>query len=108
MKIQEILGIKVLVTRESARSLGPILSQTEGDEEIKLDLVGVEGITPSFLDEILGVIAQFLGMKHRDMSVRILHPPTRVSSKFMAVARGHDLLLNEQDDGSWLISVPGK
>lgn len=67
-----------------------------------IDLDGIEGITPSFLDEALSIIDESvieLGAKNLD--VTILRPPTPLSSKFKAVGRGHGLLITETEDGGW-------
>ena len=37
-------------------------------------------------------------------TVRIDNPPTRLSSKFAAVARAHNVQASESDDGAWVIS----
>ena len=77
----------------------------EGHGEIAMDFTGVDGLTPSFLDETLTVIEECLdGTSDKQLLVKVMNPPTQLSSKFAAVARGHDLLIKESDSGAWIIS----
>lgn len=105
--VYELLGKRILVTRESARKiqgeLAAILCQSPG--EVELDFHGIEGLTPSFLDETLSVIEE--SIRESDSSalrVVIKNPPTHLSSKFAAVARGHKLVIVESNEGNWIIS----
>lgn len=105
--VYELLGKRILVTRESARSiqreLAAALSDNQG--EVGLDFHKVEGLTPSFLDETLSVIEECIGEKASStLRVVIKNPPTHLSSKFAAVARGHHLAIIESIDGDWNIS----
>jgi hypothetical protein len=48
---------KILVTRESAAVLRPeIDSSIKADGQVVLDFAGIDAVTPSFVDEILGII----------------------------------------------------
>ncbi len=74
-----------------------------GSSEIGIDFAGVEGITPSFLDELLAVVSEEVGRRESPLRILITHPPTRLSSKFEAVARAHDLVASSTEGGGWLL-----
>lgn len=107
--IFDLLGSRVLVTRGSARAIGEALENALVEGQVELDFVGVEGMTPSFLDEALAVIEHELARAGGTLfRVLILNPPTRLSSKFAAVGRGRGLSISETPDGaSWVISGEG-
>ena len=59
--IYDLLGKRVLVTRDSARAIqqqiaGELL---DGRGEVVLDFEGVLGLTPSFLDETLHIVEEW-------------------------------------------------
>jgi hypothetical protein len=99
------LGKRVLVTRESARALeGDLRRAVFTGGEVVLDFSGVDGITPSFLDETLGLIqGAFAAARPRGLVVRVLRPPTRLSAKFEAVGRSRGLSIREHDGSEWVI-----
>jgi hypothetical protein len=107
LRIHDLLANRVLVTRESARSIAPEIGSAiaSGEKSITLDFAGIDAITPSFMDEVLSVVEEFLteGGAER-LEIIIVQPPTRLSSKFAAIGRGHGLAMEERPDGSWLIS----
>lgn len=103
--IHELLSNRVLVTRESARSIAPKVATAIGrGSALQLDFEHVQGITPSFLDELLSVVheafSRFGGGGYR---IEIIKPPTTLSSKFAAIGRGRHLLIVESPGGSWII-----
>ncbi len=106
-KIFDLVGKRVLVTRSSARELAPDLAAAlaEGGGEVTLDFAGVDGLTPSFLDEILAVLEEHIeasgGVRLR---VEVTNSPTQLSSKFAAVSRGHGLVAEELEDRTWIIA----
>jgi hypothetical protein len=106
----QLLGKRVLVTRNSARELQNALSTmlAQHDDEVAIDFGGVEGVTPSFVDELLLVIEETPRRSSPSNGLRVvfLHPPTRLSTKFAAVGRAHGLLIDEAPDGSWILRVP--
>lgn len=107
VKIYELLQKRVVVTRGSARAIESdlVAALIEGQGEIVLDFVGVEGLTPSFFDEVLSIIEEsFDETFDNETCVTIANPPTNLSSKFSAVGRGHDLIINEANNGTWIIS----
>lgn len=94
------------MTRDSARSMARELSRAlmAGHGEIVLDFSGVNGITPSFLDETLGLIQDALDDARLDrLLVRVLNPPTRLTAKFEAVGRGRGLLIRESGESMWIV-----
>lgn len=100
------LGRRVLVTRESARSLEADLRRavSAGGGEVLLDFSGVDGITPSFLDETLGLIQEaYEAAQPGGLLVRVLSPPTRLTAKFEAVGRGRGLSIREGSGSEWVI-----
>ncbi len=106
LKVFDLLKKRVLVTRQSARAIEAELGRAlaEGQGELVLDFSGVEGITPSFLDETLSVIEEFFQrMNGGEFRVKIENPPTQLSSKFAAVGRGHGLDIRESDGKAWII-----
>ncbi len=109
--IHDLLDMRVLVSRDSARSieLKVAAALAEGDGEVVLDFTGVEGISPSFLDETLSIIEDCsLAVEQGRIHVVLKNPPTLMSEKYAAVARGHDLDINASDTGDWIISRNGE
>ena len=107
VNIYELLQRHILVTRDSARSIQPALAAALANSrgEVALDFLGVDGLTPSFLDETLAIIEEcFDGADLTPLRVLVENPPTRLSSKFAAVGRGHGLSIEESDGGDWIIS----
>lgn len=118
--VQQILTDKILVSRESAHRLREALSSllrscpADTDDPdvsvaVTVDFAGIEGITPSFLDELISIFEELLSQgSGRDRPAMVVrHPPTRLSLKFEAVARGHDLVVAALPDGSWRLGQPG-
>ncbi len=116
LRVQDILKDRILVSRESARLLDQALNamiaaassadQAGDTAAITIDFEGVEGMAPSFVDELLCVFESLASAASAGQTrcLRILHPPTRLSSKFEAVARGHAMSVQVQPDGSWLLT----
>jgi hypothetical protein len=75
-----------------------------GEDRLVLDFRGVEGLAPSFFDEVLSMIEEATGEHgERQVTIRIENPPTKLSSKFTAVARAHGVEAVESE-GAWVIS----
>lgn len=107
IKIFDLVGKRVLVTRSSARKLAPELADALGDGcgDVTLDFAGVDGLTPSFLDEILSVVEEIaLASGGVRLRIEVTHSPTQLSSKFAAVSRGHGLVASESGDRTWIIA----
>lgn len=107
LKIFDLVGKRVLVTRSSARELAPDLAGAlaEGGGDVTLDFAGVDGLTPSFLDEILSVLEESVAACGGvGLRVEVTNSPTQLSSKFAAVSRGHGLVAKEIADRTWIIA----
>ncbi len=107
LHVIELLDRRILVTRSSARIIQPSLGAAlaEGHDRIVLDFAGVDGMSPSFLDETLTMIEEALQQGNSDKFQLVLeNPPTNLSLKFRAVGRGHDLSINESETGAWVIT----
>jgi len=116
LRVHDILKDRILVSRESARQLeAPLVAmlaaqKTPADASevspVTVDFEGVEGIAPSFLDELLQIFESLVAKKPSDDSGHLIvaNPPTRLSSKFEAVARGHDMSVRALPNGSWSLT----
>lgn len=117
--VHQILTDKILVSRESAHCLRDALSSSlmscrsgagsTGDPAlVTVDFAGIEGMTPSFLDELISIFEGLLAHANEGCRAVLLvaHPPTRLSLKFEAVARGHEMVVEALPDGSWRLSQP--
>jgi hypothetical protein len=104
----------MLVSRESARLLERALQAVIAGAEppggatesapVTVDFAGVEGITPSFLDELVSIFESVVGESPEGRRLIVAHPPTRLSLKFEAVARGHGMSARVLPDGSWVLA----
>ena len=111
IKIYQLLGKRIPVTRESAHRMEGVLAAALADDpgEVELDFHGVEGLTPSFLDETLSIIEKLgSGSEHPPLRVSVKHTLTHLSSKFAAVARGHQLTITGSDSEGWIITKERK
>ena len=107
IKVFDLIPRRVLVTRASARSIERNLAGalTDGQGKFTLDFVGIDGLTPSFLDEILSILDEHTqDTNGRQYTVTMTNPPTELSSKFAAVGRGHAATIDASPEGIWTIS----
>ena len=116
LRVNDVLKDKVLVSRESAHLLEDALSammapartreNLSGTTSMTVDFEGIEGIAPSFLDELLSIFESIIGSETNDFErcLVVANPPTRLSLKFEAVARGHGMSVRALPDGSWLLT----
>ena len=116
LRIHDVLKERILVSRESARLLEnaiKTMTVSEGKQgeacdttPISVDFDGVEGMAPSFLDELLSVFESVIGPDADgcERCLIVANPPTRLSLKFEAVARGHRMSIRALPDGSWLLT----
>jgi hypothetical protein len=76
------------------------------NDEVSIDFAGLDGMGPSCVDEMLIVLEATLATNGIPglRAIRIANPPTRLSSKFEAVARGHSRTVQALPDGSWLFT----
>ena len=114
--VHDLLKDRVLVSRESARLLEQPLAllmkeakdggSVPDDGEVIVDFTGVEGMAPSFLDELFTIFESLVSAEGAKGSrrLRVAKPPARLSSKFEAVARGHALSVVTLPDGAWLLA----
>ena len=110
IKIYELLQRRVLVTRGSAREIEPelVAALVEGQGEVEIDLFSVGGLTPSFFDETLAIFEEKMADTNGEQfRLTVRNPPTQLSSKFVAVGRGHGLTVTESESGAWIISKRG-
>ena len=106
--ISHSLQKRLLLTRESAHALHDEVCSAlrEGDGWLLLDFAGVEGVSPSFLDELLQVVRQAAGEEAWPfLIIRLANPPTPLSSKFEAVGRGHKRVVRQSDEGDWMFTL---
>lgn len=101
LKIHDIVPKRALVARESAWPIRDALGQTGSLEQISLDFSGVDAVTPSFVDELLTILAARVDAGNGAFSLLVVSPPTRLSEKFSAVARAHAMTIRELESGSW-------
>jgi len=117
LRVNDVLRDRILVSRESAHLLEDAINTMMGAERpsgdssdttsIAVDFEGIEGIAPSFLDELLSIFESIIGSEPAGLerSLVVANPPTRLSLKFEAVARGHGMSVRALTDGSWLLTV---
>ena len=107
LSLYRLLKRPMLVTRHAARSIAPDIHDAfmEGHREIVLDFLRIKGISPSFLSETLAIIGECArkvgGARFR---VVIKNPPTKLSTKFIALGRGHRVKIRERDRKTWIIT----
>ena len=108
LKVHQLLQKRALVTRDSAKPIGEALASAEPEtaREVTLDFSGVDAMTPSFMDEVLGILENTLSRaRNGEMRLLLVNPPTRLSAKFSAVARAHGFLIRESDGGAWIVTL---
>ncbi len=116
LRVTDVLRDKILVSRESAHLLEDALNammapattpgSPSGTTSIAVDFEGIEGIAPSFLDELLSIFESIIGSGGSGLERRLVvaNPPTRLSLKFEAIARGHGMSVRALPDDSWLLT----
>lgn len=102
VKVFDVVGQHVLVSRESARSIKPLLAAVNRDDGLRLDFSGARGVAPSFLDEALLVAEEYIrDCGQPDAPVIFGQPPTALAAKHHAIARAHGRTLVVNEDGDW-------
>lgn len=116
LRVNDVLKDRILVSRESARLLedplrammvsAKTVGNACGTTPVTVDFEGIEGIAPSFLDELLSVFESLIGAgaDGDERSLVVANPPTRLSLKFEAIARGHGMSVRALPDGSWFLT----
>lgn len=119
LRVHDILRDRVLVSRESARRLedalrtamAPATTQENAacTTPVRVDFESVDGLAPSFLDELLSVFESLIGAQTNvgEQSLIVANPPTRLSRKFEAVARGHGMSVRALPNGAWFLTDAG-
>lgn len=99
--VRDVLPDRMLVTRASARELQPRLEEAAADpgDRVELDFDGVAGMTPSFFDELLATVEEASDAGDSNTVELVVHnAPTDASSKFQAVAEGHECSLSANEE----------
>lgn len=110
IELYKIFNKRVLVTRQSARSIASDIENalSGGAGKIVLDFTDVAGVTPSFMDETLSVIEERAKAQNgAALSIIVENSPTKLSSKFAAIGRAHGLDMREGDGATWIITKSG-
>lgn len=111
----DIVGQRVLVSRESARSIKAALLEiaAAGPESLRLNFSGARGVAPTFLDEVLLVAEECIAESINDAgdagatnpAVIFANPPTALAAKHYAIARAHGRTLRQSENGDWEFRV---
>ena len=116
LRVHDVLKERVLVSRESAHLLEDALRTTLASaptpasascaRSLTVDFEEVAGVAPSFLDELLTILESLVRTPANGEAVELIvaNPPTRLSLKFEAIARGHGMSIQGLADGSWRLS----
>ncbi len=109
IEVFQLLQRKILVTRESASAVrGAIESAITADGEVTMDFSGIDAVTPSFVDEILGMIDDArAGSSRREVRVVFAHAPTPLSTKFLAIGKRHGATISQSGSDVWEIINAG-
>lgn len=104
VRVFDIVGQNVLVSRESARSVKEALATMETGRErtLSLDFSGSRGVAPSFLDESLLVAEEHIrDCGQPDATIIFVQPPTVLAAKHHVIARAHGRTLVVTENGDW-------
>ncbi|MBI4729679.1 MAG: STAS-like domain-containing protein [Acidobacteria bacterium] len=107
IRVHDLIPLRVLAARGTARTIGAALeaAMREGRGEVLLDFEGVEGLAPSFLDELLAILLEAASRTGNQLRrVVIGNPPARLSSKFAAIGRGRGLRFADRAGEGWEIT----
>ena len=104
IRVHDVIPLKAIVTRAAARRLaGQLAEVTKGTDVVVLDFAGVDAVTPSFVDELIGVLTEASVIGVPDSSVQFWNAPTRLSEKYRAIGRGRGIDVREIDGNRWVI-----
>jgi hypothetical protein len=116
VRVHDVLKERILVSRESARLLedavrttlasAPAPENASCARSVTVDFEEVAGVAPSFLDELLTILESLVRSQASGQEVELIvaNPPTRLSLKFEAIARGHGMSIQGLPDGSWRLA----
>lgn len=103
IKVRSTLSGRLLVTRRSARELTPSLEDHGPSQKVELDFEGIDGISPSFFDELIKTMEEAIQARSSNATFVFHNLPSGVSRTFERVARAHGLSLQFHDD-RWVLS----
>ncbi|MBI4337626.1 MAG: STAS-like domain-containing protein [Chloroflexi bacterium] len=76
-------------------------------EEVSIDFIGVEAVTPSFLDALLRILSEEAGSATaKAVRVTITNLSIELSSRFAAMTRFHGFDLQEAGASTWVLAKP--
>jgi len=107
LRVHDIFRQRALVTRDSGRTVAEAFARDfgSGHAEATIDFDGVEAVSPSFVDEMLGVLLRERRERQPTPSRLVFtNVPTRLSAKFAAIGRGRDVRIVEEHEGMWVIT----
>jgi hypothetical protein len=104
MNVYDLVKRRALVSRGTARAIADTLRTDVGvsDPTLELDFSGIEAVTPSFVDELIGALSASDFPQYE--RIRVTHPPSRLSEKFRAIGRGRGVSIEETSAQGWLIT----
>ena len=105
--IHKLLPRHALTSRGSAREISQEIGDAlrDGDEELELDFQDILGFSPSFFDELIGVVndgAKISG--HPAYRIVITNPPVPLTPKYKTICQGRGFRITETPSGQWLIT----
>jgi len=105
IEVFQLLQRKILVTRESASAVREVIeSSIRKEGEVALDFSGIDAVTPSFVDEILGIIDDArASASRREVRVVFSHAPTPLSAKYLAIGKRHRSTMSQSAPNAWEI-----
>lgn len=105
IEVFQLLQRKILVTRESASAVHDAIESSISEEgEVTLDFSGIDAVTPSFVDEILGMIDDArASSSRREVHAVFSHAPTPLSAKYLAIGKRHGATMSQSSSDAWVI-----
>lgn len=104
LSLHALLSRGVLVARETAHELQAPVERALGahPSELRVNLAGIQVITPSFFDEFLGMLAPRFdaGGKLRNL---IFENSAVDFSRFDRIAKQYELVLQRRNGATWRI-----
>ncbi len=107
VRIRDLLGRRILVTRDSARSIKPILAAAidRAEHQLDLDFTAIAGAAPSFLDEAMAVIDEITPVTDAQQTkLRLLNLTPQLWTNVVKAGKRHGLTLERQSGGVFTIS----
>jgi len=107
LQIHNLLPRHALTSRGSAREIAQEISDalSSGDEELELNFQDILGFSPSFFDELIGVVSEGAKTSNQPATrVVITNPPVPLTPKYKTICRGRGFQIAEAPNGQWLIT----